>query len=282
MTDGTDVQAASEAAPAESDTTAATTETAATETTTEATGDDTEADDPAKDDPAKDDDDDEDEDKPRRASRSERQKRALAATRARNAELEARLAEIEQGKSQPAKDDRPKEQDFNGDYAAFERAQTAYEIKQAIREEKASDERAKANERRTAEQAERLEAYDDSEERVRERLPDYDKVMKAALKDGVKFNASVGELIHGSKEPAHLAYFLAGKPEKTRELNAMSPLQAAREIGRIEASLSLPTANKSTKAPPPRTAPAGGAAAAPDLAKMSMDDYRAYREKGGK
>lgn len=273
MTDGTDVQAAAEAAPAESDNPAAeTTEQPATETK-EADGDETKADDAG--------DDGDDEDKPRRASRAERQKRALVAARTRAAELEARLAEVEHGKRQPAKDDRPKEQDFNGDYAAFERAQTAYEIKQAIREEKASDEQTKANERRSAERQEKLEAFDDSEDQLRERVPDYDKVMKQAKNDGLKFAPHVGDLILDSNKSAHLAYFLAGKPEKTSELNAMSPLQAAREIGRIEARLSLPTPNKSTNAPPPRSAPGGGAAVAPDPSKMSMEDYVAWRKKSG-
>lgn len=274
MTDGTDVQAASEAAPAESDKTAAeATEQPATETK-EADGEDTKADDDAG-------EDGEDEDKPRRASRAERQKRALTAARARAAELEAKLAEVEQAKRQPAKDDRPKEQDFNGDYAAFERAQTAYEIKQAIREEKARDEETRVNERRSAERQEKLEAFDESEDQLRERVPDYDKVMKQAKNDGLKFAPHIGELILDSSKSAHLAYYLAGKPEKTSELNAMSPVQAAREIGRIEARLSLPTPDKSTKAPPPRSAPAGGAAAAPDPNKMSMADYKAWRDSGG-
>lgn len=275
MTDGTDVQAAPESAPAESDNTAAiATEQPAPETTTEPDGEDTEAE------GKQDDDGDDEADKsPRAKRRRESRERRNAEIRAERDQLAARLAEYERSKAEPAKDDRPKEQDFNGDYAAFERAQTAYEIKQAIREEKAKDEQARVSERRSAERQEKLEAFDESEDQIRERVPDYDKVMKQATTDGLKFAPHVGELILDSSKSAHLAYFLAGKPEKARELNAMSPVQAAREIGRIEARLSLPTPNKSTKAPPPRSAPGGGAAAAPDLGTMSMDDYVAYRQK---
>lgn len=273
MTDGTDVQAAAEAAPAESanDTpTAASTEQTATENT-EAEGEATKADDA--------DDAGDDEDKPRRASRSERQRRRNAAIMAERDALAAKLAEYERPGKQPERDDRPKEADFNGDYAAFERAQTAYEVRQAIREERALDDQAKANERKSAERQEKLDAFDDSEDEVRERVPDYDKVMKQAVKDGLRFAPHLHDLILDSPKSAHLAYHLAGKPEKARELNAMSPLQAARVIGQIEARLSLPTPNKSTKSPPPRSAPAGGAAAAPDPASMSMADYIAYRQK---
>src|SRR5690606_30777498 len=75
---------------------------------------------------------DDEEDKPRRASRSERQKRALAAARAEAAEAKARLAEIEHARDNPPKDNRPKEADFNGDYAAFEHAMVAYNVEQAV------------------------------------------------------------------------------------------------------------------------------------------------------
>ncbi len=273
MTDGTDVQAAAEAAPAESanDTTAAENAEQTATDTTEAEGESTKAEDT--------DDAGDDEDKPRRASRRDREKRRNAAIMAERDALAARVAEYERGGKQPERDDRPKEADFGGDYAAFERAQTAYEVRQAIREERALDDQAKANERKSAERREKLDAFDDSEDELRERVADYDKVMKQAVNDGLRFAPHLHDLILDSNKSAHLAYYLAGKPEKARALNAMSPLQAAREIGQIEARLSLPTAAKSTKAPPPRSAPSGGAAAAPDPGKMSMEDYIAYRQK---
>ena len=56
-----------------------------------------------------------------------------------------------------------------------------------------------------------------------------------------------------------LAYHLASNPDKLSELNSMSDRERAREIGRLEASLKVPTGKKQTTAPPPLTTLKGGA-----------------------
>ncbi|MFC0282410.1 hypothetical protein ACFFJB_02055 [Camelimonas abortus] len=65
-----------------------------------------------------------------------------------------------------------------------------------------------------------------------------------------------------------LKYHLAKNPADLQRLNAMDPLSAARAIGRLEAKLSLPTANRTSKAPPPTAPIKGGAGPASDEAKL--------------
>jgi hypothetical protein len=62
----------------------------------------------------------------------------------------------------------------------------------------------------------------------------------------------------------------------------MSGRELAREMGRLEATVKLPTAKKQTTAPPPLEPLKGGASGSFDPEKASMDDYVAKRKAGWK
>ena len=73
-----------------------------------------------------------------------------------------------------------------------------------------------------------------------------------------------------------LAYHLASHPDKLAELNHMSARERAREIGRLEATLKMPTGKKQTTAPPPPSTLKGGAAPHTKLEEVAdMDSLRA-------
>jgi hypothetical protein len=202
----------------------------------------------------------EEEDKPRKKpSGSERLKRRIAAlereleTRSRGTDGAVDQAAVESVIGKP-----PREEDFKGDFLAFERAQTAYEVRKAIQEDR---QREQAQARSAAQQAARQDLIDDHAERIAEfkaKVPDFDDAMKqVAGKHPI--SEHLLELILDSDKSAHLAYSLAKNPERIDRLNAMSPVAAAREIGHIESRLALPQPKTQTQAKRPVVPPKGGA-----------------------
>jgi hypothetical protein len=202
----------------------------------------------------------EEEDKPRKKpSGSERLKRRIAAL---ERELETRSRGTDGAVDQAAVESvigkAPREEDFKGDFLAFERAQTAYEVRKAIQEDR---QREQAQARSAAEQSALQDMIDDHADRVAEfktKVPDFDAVIKGVAGKH-PLNETLFKLLIESDKSAHLAYSLAKNPERIDRLNAMSPVAAAREIGRIESRLALPQPKTQTQAKRPVVPPKGGA-----------------------
>lgn len=196
------------------------------------------------------DDDADDDPQPRRRSGLQRLKE-------RNARLEAELAEfrsraprdseqmaaaVQQEVGQP-----PREQDFP-DYLAYERAMTAYTVKQTLAEERVRDRMTQQQIMEAQAVHELIEAHRDREIETRKAIPDYDQVIKSSQ---VRVAPHVERLVLESDKSALLAHHLATRPRLADELNALPPVMAARRIGRLEERLSLPKPRTETKAPPP-------------------------------
>ncbi len=90
----------------------------------------------------------------------------------------------------------------------------------------------------------------------------------------------VAELVATSDMGADVAYYLGQNHAKAREISAMPLVEAARELGRIEARLSLPQPKTQTNAPSPISPVRGSASVARDPERMSMEDYIAARRTG--
>jgi hypothetical protein len=175
----------------------------------------------------------------------------VAALRSRASDSEPTQAEVEKLIGKP-----PKEDDFKGDFLAYERAQTVYEMRKANAEDRIRDQAVQAKDARTRAKAETVEAHNERVEEFREKVPDFDKTLRAA--GHLKASPTVEDLILESEKSAHLVYHLAKRPDVLANLNRMSEREAAREIGRIEARLSLPSPKTQTKAPAPKVPPKGG------------------------
>lgn len=217
-------------------------------------------------------------DEPKRLTRSQRQQRKLARL---STMLAERDAEVERLKATTAKSDtdsEPKETDYNGDWTKYQADYAAWKATKSI---KGILDEEKQTQRAAALQEKVHEATEDFLERVEEvktKLPDFDKVMNTFEKNGGKFAPHVIEEIRDSEKGPQLAYQLAQAPGLVAELNAMSPRDAAREIGRLEAKASLPQVKKQTQAPAPLTTVKGGASPSLTLENASMADYVKLRK----
>lgn len=224
-----------------------------------------------------------DEEKPKKPSGAQRAKIREARLLNELSDLQRRLDERQAPAAKASDEDKkPVEADFNGDFFAFQQAATAFEAAKAVRDEIRKDREARQQSDHQTKQAEiareRNVAHLERVEDAREVIADFDQVMKAM--DGVKVRNDVIDEIMSSEKSAEIAYHLAKNPQKLAELDRMSVRELAREMGRLEATLKLPTAKKQTSAPPPIAPLKGGASGSFDPEKASMDDYVAKRKAG--
>lgn len=220
-------------------------------------------------------------DKPAKIPGSRREKIKNQVLQRENADLLRRLEEAER-RSTPADaktdDKEPQEADFNGDYFAYERAKTAYEVRKVVREENQRIEDGKRSNEQSDAWRERVIAHEERVEEAKDVITDYDEVM-ASAKD-IKVSPEVGKEILMSEKSALLSYYLAKNPDKALALNGMTGRELAREIGRLEGSVRMPAAKRQTAAPAPITNIKGGAAPSFDPSASSMEEYVAKRSAG--
>lgn len=214
------------------------------------------------DEPEGDEDDDDADRRPRKRTGVQRLKDRLARIEAENAQLRSRapappdandsaaLARAIQAEIGPP----PQEKDFP-DYLAYERAMSAWQTEAVIVKREVMQRSHQAGAQEQQRIMGLVEAFEDGQDAAREAIPDYDAVLRSAKSVQVAKHVELAVL--ESDKSALLAYHLAKRPKEVERLNGLPPNKVEREIGRIEARLSLPTPNKQTKAPPPVTTPRG-------------------------
>lgn len=221
------------------------------------------------------------EEKPKKLSGAQRAKIREARLLDENAELQRRLEEVTRKTSAPdagGGEKEPKEEDYNGDWWAYQNAKTAYDARQAIREELKKDRDTREASERETKQAtiarERASAHAERVEAAREDIADFDEAMSEMK--GVQVRQELIDEIMSSEQGAYLQYYLAKNPDKLEALNSLSGRELAREMGRLEATVKKPEAKKATSAPAPMSRPKGGAAPASvdaDLAAWMNKTY---------
>jgi len=226
-------------------------------------------------------DDQSGEEKPQeKPKRSARERINELTKRAHEAEREAqRWREAAERKTaDPSEKPNP---DKFGSYDEYVEALADWKADQRVAEsfKRRDAERSQAAEARAAEA--KAQAWAERQSEFREATPDYDAVVG---KSAVQIAPHVVDTLLDSESGPELAYHLAKRPETVKRINALSPLSAARELGRIEATLSNPAAPQikpASKAPAPITPVRSSAPAAVDLASANMDQYIAARRKQG-
>ncbi len=207
----------------------------------------------------------------KRLSGSQRLKRERDALKAEVEALRSRAGdgEVSQAAVEKLIGKAPKEDDFKGDFLAYERALTVYEMRKANAEDRIREQSESAKSARQDAMREAAESHKERIDEFRSKVKDFDETMRGA--DKLKTAQHVEELILDSDKSAHLVYHLAKNPDRLARLNQMSERDAAREIGRIESRLSLPQPKKQTTAPKPVSTLKGGAA--PTSHDADLDAY---------
>lgn len=208
-------------------------------------------------------------------------------TRARHqAEREAAFWREQAAKSQPSSADAPKptKADFQDDEAYFE-ALADYKAEQKVQQFSQQTQAERAQEAEAKQTATRFDLYRERVTQSAEAMPDYQEVVGQS---DVPAAPHVLESILDSDVGPQLAYHLAKNPDVAERLNDMTPVQAARELGRLEAQLaqpkadaSTPPAKRTTNAPAPINPVRGGNGqfTKPAEAQSDAEWYAANRSK---
>lgn len=228
------------------------------------------------------------EEKSESAKRREREKayRARLQTEATEANAKAeqaerrRLAILEAGKKEAA----PKEADFPDpiEYAAAkaiwgaEQRLTEREAQNAGEEAKAA--KLQAEEIGKRERAALEQSWAAAREEAKTRYADFETVALT----GWEPSPAMTDLILTSDVGPDVAYHLGQNRALAAQIAEMNPVEAARAIGRIEASIVTPKPRTETKAPDPINPVRGSAAAGRNPDTMSYVEWVKWREAGGK
>lgn len=179
----------------------------------------------------------------------------------------------------------PRREQFS-DPAEYVAAQAIWKWQQSAAQHAAGEANSAAErERQQAEQfelAERQIAQQQWTEQLVEARMKYADFDAVALAPDVPITEGIADIIRSSDAAADLAYYLGQNRAEAMRIAQMPPMSAARELGRIEASLTAPKPRTASTAPPPITPGKASASGAKSPDKMSAEEYRAWRESGGK
>lgn len=165
------------------------------------------------------------------------------------------------------------------DYADYVEALTDWKAGQKVNEALSARDAEKAKEAEGRVKQSKAQIWEERQAATRAATPDYDEVVGLSE---IQVAAHVAEALIDSDVGPALAYQLAKNPELAERINALPPLAAAREIGRLEASLSKPAVaapeNKVSKAPPPISPVGARSTPVSDPEKMSTDEWLKWRQ----
>lgn len=236
----------------------------------EETQPETPAEEPAKDEAKADEPEAEDADAPAGETKEGKHKRLggwqrkLERLERQNAQL---LEALTAQRSGPATTEAPKEK--SAEDKAAEYVDSLVEKRLAARD---------AQQRQQATQAE----FHRRTEEVRAANPDFDDVMMSAE---VPVSPALGQALLTSEHGPAIMYRLAKNPAELARLSALPPLDAAREVGRLEAQVASGTSaplkpRPAARPPPPPSPVAKGSPTSRDIESLSISDYkRAFRAK---
>ena len=161
---------------------------------------------------------------------------------------------------------RPKEGDFS-DPVEYDRAMLRHAVREGRVDELKVEREGVAKEAEAA----KAEIWQARVAVAIEAMPDFAEVAyKAPITD------AVASIVADSEKGPEIAYFLGKNPDEAKRISSLSPLAAAREIGRLEAEMT-PKPRKISNAPPPVDTVGGGASSGNmDPAKMSIEQLRKH------
>lgn len=178
--------------------------------------------------------------------------RTIYDERARREEAEREVAELrsrfERGDGGAAREDKePKLADFK-EYEEYADARSRWVARQELRRATAAAREASSREAAMQRAAEIRSRWESSESQAREKFDDYDEVMAGP----VRFPESVAVALLDSEHGPEISYYLKTHPDEAKALRGLTPVAAARVVGKLEAKLSAePPKKEQSNAPPP-------------------------------
>jgi hypothetical protein len=98
-------------------------------------------------------------------------------------------------------------------------------------------------------QSEIIESYHEREEEARNKYDDFEQV---AYNSKLPITDAMAQTIQASEVGPDMAYYLGSNPKEAERISRLSPLQQAKELGKIEAKLAdNPVVKKTSSAPAP-------------------------------
>lgn len=127
------------------------------------------------------------------------------------------------------------------------------------------------------------------EEKARESYPDYADATQKLFTHPLTKVEAFRDIVMDAENPAELSYFLGKNPDELDKISQMTPTQAIRYVGRLEAKIAA-TPSQETEIKPVSSAPkpiaplvsAKSTAVTKDPAKMTMAEYAEYRRNQAK
>jgi hypothetical protein len=200
--------------------------------------------------------------------------------RAKVAELDARDARIDStAKSMPE----PQRAQFTDEAeywhakSAWTFAQQSAKFQQAEVSAEAEEHKLKAKQIEERIRVERVEAYNQGFPEARQKYADFDAVVVRA---GENVSPIIADMVLAADQPTDLAYWLGSHVDVARSLSTMHPLDAARELGRIESRLSAPKPKTATSAPAPISTVKAAGSASKDPSDMNYEEFKAAWNAG--
>lgn len=168
----------------------------------------------------------------------------------------------------------PKREDFVDD-VEYGAALSAFEADKRIVARTKKTTETNATEARDAANASKHTLFRERALALVERYPD---IEARVFNDANPVSPVMAEVIQDSERGPEVAYHLATHREEAQRIFRMPPLAAARELGRIEATLDAPKPRIQSNAPPPPQIVKGGKTlAAKDPDKMTTDEWLVWR-----
>lgn len=191
-----------------------------------------------------------------------------------NLELQRRLTQAPEKEATSEPTAEPKLEDYSS-YEEFVDARADFRAEQKVNEkfEAWKAEQSQATEVQT--QAEQRQAFDNRAQTFAESHPDFDEV---ARNPNLPVTPGMAELLNVSEKGPELLYHLGQNPGEAARLASLPQGQAAMELGRIEAQLSVLQPNTQTSAPPviePLTDGQGSKTKDPD--EMTTSEWQEWR-----
>jgi len=188
----------------------------------------------------------------------------------RKAEYWQQQAESKQPESAPKPVGKPTLDQFD-DYDGYVEALAGFQAKETF----AAMQEQESRSRMQAEQASRTQGFRQKAEVFSVEHPDFQQVVFENRY--LPITEQMKEVIETSEKGPDLAYHLGSNPQEAARIANLSPVMAAMELGKIEATLSIPKGKPVSDAPPPITPVGGGESSVKDPSRMSIEEFMAWR-----